>query len=252
LCSILADTKFFREFRQFQTRYAKISFSMLSSKLCKYFLVFPLFCASSCQFWQNPSNSNVATREPEIIELRSEIPFSTKEPETFQAEVVTKSEGQEAKTFITYSQGRFFSRDGDVARLQIEANKSFLINFAKKIYVENTGKSAAQSEPSGETWPDFLTTEWLNQKAEGKFESLGQENGLSKYRVVFEASESLIFVDENYKIPVRQEFYSVEGDTKNLVYSIELQNIKLVVDEQLFEVPKDFRPVSLEEFRRNE
>ncbi len=225
---------------------------MLSSKPLKFLLFFTLICCSSCRFWQNNSNSNISIKEPEIVEIKSEIPFPTKEPEIFQVEIVTKSESVEEKTLMARSQGRFFSRKSDVAILQTETNKSFLINFAKKIYVENIGKTSIKAENAGETLNDFLTTEWLNQKTGAKFESLGAENGLSKYRAIFEASESLIFVDENYKIPVRQEFYSVEGETKTLVYSIELQNLKLMTDEQLFEIPKDFRKVSTEEFRKNE
>ena len=225
---------------------------MISSKSLKFILLFTLVCASSCKYWQNSSNSNsnVAVKQPEIADIQSEIPFPTKEPEIYQAEIIVKNDGEEEKTFIARSNGRFFSRNGEIGTLQIDANKSFLINFAKKIYVENIGKSATKTESSGETLNDFLTTEWLNQKTDAKFENMGAENGLTKYRVMFEASESLIFIDENYKMTVRQEFYSIEGETKNLVYSIELQNIKLIADEQLFEIPKDFRKVTIEEFNK--
>ena len=226
---------------------------MISSKSFKVLLFFTLVCVSSCRYWQTSSNSNsnTATPTPEIAEINSEIPFATKEPETFQAEIIIKNENEEEKNFIARSNGRTLSKNGDIGALQINANKSFLINFAKKIYVENTGKIAIQTDNVAETLNDFLTTEWLNQKTETKFESLGIENGLTKYRTTFESSESLIFVDENFKIPVRQEFYSIEGEAKNLVYSIELQNLKLIADEQLFEIPKDFRKVSIEEFRQN-
>lgn len=226
---------------------------MISSKSFKILLFFTLVCASSCRYWQTTSNSNtnIATPTPEIAEINSEIPFATKEPETFQAEIIIKNESEAEKSFIAHSSGRTLSKNGDIGTLQINANKSFLINFAKKIYVENTGKTAIQPDNTAETLNDFLTTEWLNQKNETKFENLGIENGLSKYRTTFENSESLIFVDENYKIPIKQEFYSIEGEAKNLVYSIELQNLKLIADEQLFEIPKDFRKVSIEEFRQN-
>jgi hypothetical protein len=223
---------------------------MISSKPLKILLLFTLVFCASCQFWQNSSNSNSSYHSPEIAEFESEIPFTTKEPETFQAEIIIKNEDPEERIFIARSNGRLLTKNGDVATLQIDANKSFLINFAKKIYVEIVGKTSGKIDNSGETLNNFLTTEWLNQKTETKFESLGTENGLSKYRAVFEASESLILVDENYKIPVRQEFYSVEGETKNLIYSTELQNIKLVAEEQFFEIPKDFQKVSLEDFKK--
>ena len=224
---------------------------MFSTKFFTYFLAVLLIFCSSCRFWQNSANSNTSANQTDIAEIESEIPFTTKEPETFQAEIITKFEDVEEKTFIAQSKGRVFIRKGETATLQTEPDKSFLLNFEKKIYVENIEKSVAARQPSGETLNDFLTTEWLNQKAETSFENLGKENGLSKYRATFENSESLIFVDENYKIPVRQEFYSIEGEAKNLVYSTELQNIKLIADEKLFEIPKDFRKVSIEEFRKS-
>ncbi|MBX7174516.1 MAG: hypothetical protein K1X72_26315 [Pyrinomonadaceae bacterium] len=226
---------------------------MISSKSFKILLFFTLVCASSCRYWQTSSNSNtnVATPTPEIAEINSEIPFATKEPETFQAEIIIKNEGEEEKTFIARSNGRTLSKNGDLGTLQVNANKSFLINFAKKIYVENTGKTAIPTDNAAETLNDFLTTEWLNQKTETKFENLGIENGLTKYRATLENSESLIFVDENYKIPIKQEFYSIDSEAKNLVYSIELQNLKLIAEENLFEIPNDFRKVSIEEFRQN-
>ncbi len=225
---------------------------MISSKSLKFLLLFAFVFASSCRFWSDSSNSVPPTEPNKAPEIISEIPFPTKEPEIFQVEIVIKNEGEEDRIFLARSQGRFFSRSGEIATLQIETSQSFLINFGKKIYVENAAQTSAQSETSIETLNNFLTTEWLNQKNKAEFESLGTENGLSKYRVIFEAAESLIFVDENYKMPVRQEFYSIEDETKTLVYAIELQNLKLVADEQFFAVPKDFRKVPMAEFRKNE
>lgn len=224
---------------------------MFSSNFFKYFLAVSLIFCSSCRFWQNSSNSNVSINQTNVAEIISDVPFSTKEPETFQAEIITKFEDESEKTFWAQSKGKVLLKKGETASLQVEPNKSFLINFAKKIFVENIEKAVAAKENSGETLNDFLTTEWLNQKAEVKFENLGAENGLTKYRAIFEASESLIFVDENLKIPVRQEFYSIEDEARTLVYSTELQNFKLTVEDNFFEIPKDFRKVSLEEFRKS-
>lgn len=223
---------------------------MFSSIFFKLLLVSTLAFCTSCQLWQKTSNSNVAVNQTEVAEIVSEIPFSTKEPETFQVEIITKFENAEEKTFLARNKGKILLRKENTAALQIEANKSFLINFEKKIYVEKVEKSVVFKETSGETLNDFLTTEWLNQKTEVKFENLGAENGLTKYKASFEAAESLIFVDENFKIPLRQEFYSLEGKQRNLVYSIELQNLKLIAEETLFEVPQDFRKVSIEEFQK--
>jgi hypothetical protein len=224
---------------------------MFDAKYFKYLIVLVLLFCSSCRFGQNSNNSHIATNRPTVSEIQSEIPFPTKEPEIFQTEIIAKFEDQTEKTFAAQSKGRFFSRKGNVATLQTEANKSFLINFEKKIYVDNSEKTTVAKISSGEALEDFLTTEWLNQKTDAKFEDLGEENGLGKFRVIFENSESLIFVDKNFKIPVRQDYYSLEGETKNLLYSIELQNFKLIAEDNLFEIPKDFRKVSPEEFKKS-
>lgn len=224
---------------------------MFAAKYFKYLIVFVLLFCSSCRFGQSSNNSNSATNQPIVSEIESEIPFSTKEPETFQTEIITKFENETEKTFIAQSKGRFFSRKSEIATLQTEENKAFLLNFEKKIYVDNSEKTTVVNTSSGETLDDFLTTEWLNQKTDTKFEDLGEENGLDKFRVKFENSESLIFVDKNFKIPVRQEFYSIEGEAKFLLYSIELQNFKLIAEDNLFEIPKDFRKVSPEEFQKS-
>lgn len=225
---------------------------MFSAKFFKSFLLFALAFCSSCQYWQSNSNTNANIEAPptEIAEIVSEIPFSNKEPETFQAEMIVRINEEESKTFIARDKERFLSKKGDIATLQLSANQSFLINFDKKIYVENRINYSSQTNVSGETLSDFLTTEWLNQKTDVKYENLGSENGLNKYRVKFENSETIIFIDENFKIPVKQEFHSIDGETKNLVYSMELRNIKLIAEDSLFEIPKDFRKVSLEEFRK--
>ena len=155
------------------------------------------------------------------------------------------------KPYIARDKERYLTRKGNTADLQISAGKSFLIDFTAKIYTENSN-SLPPATASGETLNDFLTTEWLNQKTGVKYEKLSPENGLSRFRVKFENSESVIFIDDNFKIPVKQEFYSVDNENKNLVYSMELRNIKLIAEDSLFEIPQDFRKVTLEEFRKNE
>jgi hypothetical protein len=220
---------------------------MYSTKPLNLVLFFTLILCSSCGFWQNSSNSNSANQT--VSGSNSDAFFPTKEPENYQLEIVVKSDDEEEKTLVAKSGQRFFSISNDIATLKIDPNKSYLINFDKKIVAENITVSTTYNE-STETLQSFLTTEWLNQKTDAKFENLGDENGLTKYRAAFESSESLIFVDENFKLPMRQEFYSVNGEERVLMYSSEIQNLKLSADESFFEVPKDFRKVSLSEFQQ--
>lgn len=225
---------------------------MISSKSLKFFLFFTLLFCSSCKYLQNSSNSNSSSNQTSVSETETDEVYPTKEPETFQAEIVEKTEDNEVeKTFIAKSGQRFLVKKDQIGTLKVDANKSYAINFTKKIYAETEEKFDEIKEPTEETLQQFLTNEWLNQKSDAKFENLGEENGLKKFQAKFDASETLIYYDENLKLPVKQEFYSVEGEQKSLLFSISLENIKFIVDENWFEVPKDFRKVSIEEFRKN-
>jgi paraquat-inducible protein B len=228
---------------------------MISSKSLNFFLFFTLIFCSSCKYFQNSANSNTSSNQTNISEFETDEIYSTKEPETFQAEIVEKTEdGEIEKTFIAKSGQRFLVKKDQIGTLKIDANKSYAINFSKKIYVENEekfGEIKETKDATEETLQQFLTNEWLNQKSDAKIEDVGTENGLRKFQAKFESSEVLIFVDETLKLPIRQEFYSLDGEQKSLTYSFEIQGFKLLVDETNFEIPKDFRKVSAEEFHKH-
>ncbi len=224
---------------------------MISKNFTKiiFCLTFTLISGSSCKFWQESGNSNTSANQINTSETKNEVIFPTKEPENYQFEIVVKSDGEEEqKTLAAKSGQRFYSISNDIAILKIDATKSYLINFDKKTFAENI-TTAETSDDSTETLQSFLTTELLNRKDDAKFENLGDEKGLTKYRASFGESESLIYVDENFKLPMRQEFYSINGEERTLMYSSEIQNLKLQADESFFEVPKDFRKVSTAEFQ---
>ena len=235
-------------------------FSSTPAKLF-YLVLFFSICFSACGFCGKRSeNSNASPPPFTAREIPSVIPFSNKEPEVFQCEIVVSTfindEKSERKTFIARNAARRLTifaagEKTEISLLQIGEGGAFSISQAKKIYTENAAGRASPVS-SGEAFGDFLTVARLNSKASAAFESLGAENGLSKFLVRLnnsETSEILVFVDENLKIPVRQEFYSRAGDEKTLLYTVELKNFQLQVDDKLFEPPpKDFRKVSREEF----
>lgn len=228
---------------------------MFSSNTIKFFFVLALLIFQSCGFWRGKADAN-ATPTPFVAEeIKSEIPFSTKEPESFQAEiVVTTVGGSEDKTFTAKSgANRIITFDyqtrAETALLQTGANKSFLIAHSQKIYVENEPGIAAvqQTNPN-----DFLTAELLNQKKDVKFETLGAENNIIKYRVILDEtgkSEIIISVDEKIGLPVKQEFYTIAGEQKVLTSTMELRNFTTQTEAKFFEVPKDYKKVSPKEFR---
>ena len=234
-------------------------FSSNPIKLFRLVIIF-LLCFSACRFWGKSAESPTPAPTPFVAqEIPSEIPFSTKEPEIYQAEIInsTFSNGEkiERKTFKARNGGKYLTtfnlgEKQQVSQLQIEG-KTLLIHQAKKVYTENV-INPTNSAYTGETLNDFLTIEWLNQKTSAKFENRGEENGLTKYLVSLgdvPNSEAVIFVNESFKIAVKQEFFSGSGEQKTLMFSTEITNLKLVAEENLFEIPKDFKKISPKEFQ---
>lgn len=227
---------------------------MFSFNFTKFFAVFALFFLlfSACRFWQTGGNESSNKTTSVSDDLKSEIPFSTKEPEQFQAEIVVSANETERKTFAARNGAnrRYDFNFGAKNQLtNLQTDKYYLILSEKKIYAE----TGATQNISTDDWTNFLTTEWLNQKTDANFEKLETTDNLTKYRVKLGASEQsevLIFVDAQIGLPMKQEFYSIKGEQKILTYSVELKNLKLKTDESLFTVPTDFKKVSVEEFRK--
>jgi len=229
---------------------------MFSSNSVKTFFIFTAMLSQACNFWQDKTNAPTSQTPFLAEELVSEIPFLTKEPNVYQAEIVLINYGNgektERKTVVACNERKIVHiYETGIYFLQLSENEKFLVHNRKKIYADSQ-TSLEVSTPTGENLQDFLANEWLNQKTDTKFENLGAENNLTKYRVILansQTSEIMIYVDENFKIPVRQEFYSISGEQKNLIFSMEIRNLKLQTDEKIFEVPKDFKKVSLKEFQ---
>ena len=211
----------------------------------KLILVFALLMSASCGVWQSAENVNSTLHVTEDIETG--IPFQNKEPEQFQTEIIVSNfTGGEKRYFLARDGANrltVFNRGekSEISVLQTADGKTFFINNEKKSYQEKQTKAAQ----TGGELSEFLTTEWLNQKTDAAFENLGAENNLTKYRVRLgdsKVSEILIFVDENLKLPVKQEFYSVSGEQKTLMFSVELKNFSLQADK-LFELPKNYQEI---------
>jgi hypothetical protein len=222
-------------------------FSTNSKKNFAVFALLLLISGAGCRFFQS---SNSDTPKPFTLEeIKSDIPFSTKEPEVFQAEIVITANGSEGKKFIARSGNsrRFDYNVGAKNQVSVvQSDKIYTLLANKKIYTET---AFGQSFPARNDW----TSEWLNAKTDAEFTKIGTENNLTQYRVSFgetAKSEMLIFVDEKISLPVKQEFYSLENGQRNLTMMIELRNFKAEASNDLFAIPKDFKKVSAEEFRK--
>lgn len=230
---------------------------MFSSNSIKIFFALVLLSCQSCGFWRGKTDVTAAPPSPFVAEeLKSEIPFSTEEPNVYQTEIVIVVAGNdfEEKTFVARNGANrltVFNYGGkqETALLQFGANQSFLIARNQKIYAESQSGTANEKDANAN---DFLTAEWLNQKTSAKFEALGAENNLVKYRAVLDDSpnsEAIIYIDEKIGLPVKEEFYKTSGEQKFLTLTAELKNFNSQTEAKVFEVPKDFRKVSMKEFQ---
>lgn len=217
-----------------------------SKKNLSVFILLLLIC-SSCRLFQSSNTNMPKPFTPE--EIKSDIPFSNKEPEVFQAEIVITANGAESKKFIARNgaKQRFDYNVGAKNQVSvIQTDKIYTFLQAKKIYTEtNFGKDFPIQ--------DDFTSGLLNLKSEAEFTKIGTENNLTEYRINFpqnEKSEMQIFVDENLQIPVKQIFYSLENGEKLAVMTIEVKNFKLEAAEDLFILPNDYKKVSAEEFKK--
>ncbi len=210
-----------------------------------FFLIITTF--SSCRYLQSSLNSNSTNLPFEIKKTANEFIFSTQEPKDYQAEIVIKANDEEQIIFVARkAENRLIKYDvGEKSEFAVVSNqtKNYLINSEKKIYAENETSS---DNKFGENWFDFLTNEKLNQKNDLSFESLGMENNLAKYRIISGETEAFIWIDEATKLPMKQEFLN---SLKEPEFTIEIKNIKFETELNLFEIPKDYKKLSVKEFQ---
>jgi len=201
----------------------------------------------ACRFWQAGDQ-----RSPLTGEAANEFPFITKTPGVFQTRVVV--------TAGAVTQRYFIARAGDRWRMDYSVGEpgegsviyngsEYYVSFPRKVYAE---KILAQGESAA---PDDVMGDLLYHKPNANFEKIGRENNITTYRVRFgdaTSSEALVYVNEDVGMPVKEEFYSVNGDQRTLEYAAEFQDLKLTAEDDLFKIPDVFKKVTVQEFLQNE
>ncbi len=214
-----------------------------------------VFVFSACNFWRGDVSKPLETSS--VGETKSTVPFETKEPEVYQCEIVETNilNGERSERIVK------IARNGEKVRydfpnggtfLQLSESEKYLIQNKAGIYVQTLNGNGSPSE-SGETLSDFLTSKWLNERSDAKFENLGTKDNLTEFRVVLDesiVSEFHIFVDESLKLPVKQEYYSISGEAKTLVSVMELRNFAVEVEESRFKLPAGIKKVSIDEYQK--
>ena len=215
------------------------------------------------------SQSNFVTNENSTTDtvVSSTPPFQTKEPDRYRATRTVTIVAANGQTVTTKN---LIARDGDLRRNESQvASKTiayletpegrFVLLPDEKIYAEITGDvdlPASEDNDALERSPEGLLHA---ETGNTSYQKLGKEviagRSTDKYRVVVNApgaanvsvSETLIWIDENLKMPVKSETKSPDGTR----VSMELSEISLEVDAALFKIPDGYRKVMFAEFRKS-
>ena len=175
--------------------------------------------------------------------------MKAKNPKHFQTEIVVTNFLSGEKTEKIYFLARSGNKSLTVFNRGEKTEHSTLNDGGKTIFINRETKIFRETESdsnavSSDEMSEFLTTGWLSGKVDASFEKLGTENNLTNYRVKLgnsSESEIILIYDENIKLPVKQEFYSVSGEQKVLMMTVELKNFQLSADEKLFVLPQDYK-----------
>lgn len=218
---------------------------MFLSNPAKSFLACVLVLIISAGCGSEPDNQNTA--DPHIPEIKSEFPFSTKEPENFQCEMVITA-GETVRTTFIAKKGEKRRIDYNFGetdqRSFLQTDQDYIISYSKKIYAEI---SRGQNPGTAESPLDEFTSRLLNERSRPQIEEVEANGNLRTYKVIMGEnglSEMLIYIDPAIGVPVKQQFFSISGEQKTLRYTVELRNLTLEVDDGLFEIPKVLQRVS--------
>lgn len=210
--------------------------SFLLIALCSFFL-------QACGSSQTNEKKDISL----IGDTKSEFPFSTKEPEVYQGDFVASNGKDEDHIFV--------ARNGDKWRYdtfhgaergmsEIKSDKLYYIDHWKKTYWEMPEKKPLLGDVNDMTRNFFRGHEYHN------FDEIGRDDSLIKYKVrETDPSKStiVISIDAVSGMIVRQEFYSINGQAPDFVY--EIRNLKLDVDDSIFQLPEGYRRGLSDEYR---
>jgi hypothetical protein len=185
---------------------------------------------TACSGTQPPSNRTIslAGEEP------SEFPFSTKEPEQYQADIVITTGQKEDKFFVARSSAKWridFFEEGQLTTTELNSDSRSTIDHRAKTYSIASGGLLTVKA-------DDMARSFFRGKKYRDFEDLGSEAGVKKYRVVSDNDDIIISIDEASGLIVKEEFKDKQG-TAHMTY--ELRNLKLAVDDSVFQLPRGYQ-----------
>ncbi|MGB4988593.1 MAG: hypothetical protein WBO10_05095 [Pyrinomonadaceae bacterium] len=206
----------------------------------------------ACGSSQTTENTNV----PLLPQTASKFPFPTREPEVYQGDLFVGNGADEQRYFVARKgeNWRYDIYRGDAPAItQLRSGQIYMIDHAKKTYfVETPAKpdDFGFSHFNQLSWGFFRGANYL------EFEEIGRENGIIKYKASMSKAskdEVVVSIDEASGVMVKQEILGLKADgneTPATNYIYEVRNLKLDVDDSVFELPSGYRKVSRDEGRR--
>jgi hypothetical protein len=228
------------------------------------------FLLPACRGSQEPPNASTGSADTRNAAFTTP-PFSTKEPDRYQAIRITTFTGTGSTENSSSSQTNqvVIARDGEKRReeysagprgqvvyLEIPAGR-FIVLPAQRLYADlSTASQETEQGNHPRDSPDdsagLSSDQLLNEThAPATYEKLGTETlagrMTTKYRVVVlnggdSQNETLIWIDDALGLAVKSEAMSKSSGRSSTV-TMELKDVKLEVDQGLFSWPSDYKKV---------
>jgi hypothetical protein len=164
----------------------------------------------------------------------SEFPFSTKEPEQYQADIVITTGEKEDKFFIARNGVKWrmdFFESGQPVASEMNSDNRYSIDHKQKSYTIAAGGPLTVRA-------DDMARSFFRGKKYRDFEDLGGDGAIKKYRVVSDNDNIVISIDVASGLIVKEEFNDKQGSPQ-MVY--ELRNLRLAADDSVFQLPKGYK-----------
>jgi len=222
-----------------------------------------LLAVASCRSQTETLTSN--NQSPETV-VSSTPPFQTREPERYRAVRTITTVNSAGESLVTKTS---VARDGEMRRhestvasktivyLDVPEGK-FVLLPGEKVYADLTDEStipAGKDDEALESSPDALLH---TDAGSTSYQKMGTEpvagRNTNKYRIVVNnsaaanvsQSETLMWIDEALQMPVRSETKSSDGTR----VTMEVSEIKLEANRDLFKVPEDYQKLTFTELRK--
>ena len=209
-------------------------------------LLFPAVFALLVQGCGSPAtNSKKDSATPSV--RTGNKPFPTKEPTVFQGDLIVSNGTNEERYFVARDNDnwRFDTyRDGSPSLTQLRSDKVYTIDHAKEAYAVETYADLKDFDTgyfNALSWYFFRGANYID------FTEAGRDGTLVKYkaRMLKDSKNDVsITIDESTGIMVRQEITSQKernAEGAPVVYVFEVRDLKLAVDDSVFEIPSGYR-----------